>query len=77
MTYAEKEAANRAALRFLDRDGGWDHLLPLDHPNEKQIYAGIRLLVNLEWAETGTNHDIREWRLTDEGVEIRRTIRRR
>lgn len=74
MTCAEKEAANTAAMLFLDRDGGWDHL-PYDHPNHWQIYAGLRLLMACDWAETGMNHGTQEWRLTDEGIDIRSAIR--
>lgn len=66
----EQEALLDTAIRYLDPDGGWDHL-PHSYHNHHAIYRGLCLAMGRNWVETGENHDVQEWRLTDRGILLR------
>jgi hypothetical protein len=59
-----------AALLTLDSEGGWDH----DPGWGDRIQKSIRMAITFGLVEHGVSFDICHWRLTDEGIEMRRKM---
>lgn len=62
-----------AAMLSLDADGGWDH----DRGWGDHVHRSLNMSITMGLVERGESFDITHWRLTEEGIELRRKLDKR
>lgn len=72
ITPPTRKAEMRKAIRYLDENGGWDHACP--RMDAAQIYGGLHYCEDTGWIERSSAYGVECWRLTDEGIALRKAI---
>ena len=62
-----------AAVRQLDREGGWDHENSGGWP-DLPTYRALRRATEMGYVERSSAYGSECWRLTDEGIQFRREL---